>query len=149
VPASRNLAVRQAKQTTVLVDAGGTAQAIKPLNRLEVPSSDPVSQTTEWRMDLPAKEASTLLPGQQLRVRFAVEGAGTAGARLLVPARAVVRRGELSGVYVQNGTGFVLRAVRLGAESPEGTEVLTGLRAGEVVATDPLRAARTPATQPQ
>lgn len=144
VPASRSPAVRQSKQTTVLVESGGTLQSLTPLNRLEVPSSDPVSQTTEWRMDLPAKEAAALLPGQQLRVRFAMD-AGAAGTRLLVPAAAVVRRGELNAVYVASGAQFVLRAVRLGQDlGPLGVEVLSGLRAGEVVATDTVRAAQAP-----
>ncbi len=146
VPASRSLAVRQAKQTAVLVDTGsGTLQSIAPLNRLEVPSSDPVSQTTEWRMDLPAKEAAALLPGQQVRVSFTGAEAAPAASRLLVPASAVVRRGELSAVYVASGKTFALRAVRLGREGADGVEVLAGLRAGEVVATDPVRAAQTPA----
>ena len=147
VPASRTAAVRQARQTVVVVDSGtGTPQSITPLNRVEVPSSDPVSQTTEWRMDLPAKEAAALVPGQQVRVQFAVAG-GSGGARLLVPASAVVRRSELTAVYVASGKTFALRAVRLGADlGGEGIEVLTGLRAGEVVATNPLRAAQPDAT---
>jgi RND family efflux transporter MFP subunit len=145
VPASRSAAVRQAKQTAVVVDSGNAAaQSITPLNRLEVPSSDPVSQTTEWRMDLPAQASANLLPGQQVRVQFAVEG--STGARLVVPASAVVRRGELSAVYVASGQGFALRAVRLGNTSPAGVEVLSGLRAGEVVATDPVRASQRNAT---
>lgn len=143
VPASRTQAVRQAKLTSVLVDNGpDTPQSISPLNRLEVPSSDPVSQTTEWRMDLPTKETSNLLPGQQVRVRFTGAEATSTRSRLLVPAAAVVRRGELSAVYIVSGKGFALRAVRLGREGPEGVEVLAGLRAGEVVATDTLRAAQ-------
>ena len=143
VPASRSQAVRQSRQTTVLVDAGGTPLRITPLNRLEVPSSDPVSQTTEWRLDLPAKESAALLPGQQVRVHFAAE-AGSSNTRLLIPTAAVVHRGELNAVYVQTANGFALRAVRLGGESPEGVEVLTGLRAGEAVATDTVRAAQAP-----
>ena len=148
VPASRSQAVRQAKQTAVLVENGsGTMQSIAPLNRLEVPSSDPVSQTTEWRMDLPTKEAAALLPGQQVRVTFTGADANAATTpRLLVPAAAVVHRGELSAVYVASGKTFALRAVRLGRASSEGVEVLAGLRAGEVVATDPVRAAQADAT---
>jgi RND family efflux transporter MFP subunit len=143
VPASRNLAVRQARQTAVLVDAGGTLQSITPLNRLELPGSDPVSQTSEWRMDLPARASAALVPGQQLRVRFALDTAPTA-ARLQVPTAAVVRRGELNAVYVASGASFALRAVRLGqALGADSVEVLAGLRAGEVVATDTLRAAQT------
>jgi RND family efflux transporter MFP subunit len=147
VPASRTQAVRSAKQTSVLIDNGTAAQSITPLNRLKVPSSDPVSQTTEWRLDLPAKETSALLPGQQVRVNFAVDGAN-ASPRLTVPASAIVRRGELQAVYVASpNNSFALRAVRLGASAgPAGMEVLSGLRAGEVVATDPLRAAQAGAT---
>jgi hypothetical protein len=143
VPASRSQAIRQAKQTSVLVENGqDKVQSITPLNRLEVPASDPVSQTTEWRMDLPAKEAADLLPGQQVRVRFAGAGMAATSNRLMIPSAAVVRRGELSAVYVASGKGFALRAVRLGRESADGAEVLAGLRAGEVVATDPVRAAQ-------
>jgi RND family efflux transporter MFP subunit len=146
VPASRSQAIRQAKQTSVLVENGqGTIQAITPLNRLEVPSSDPVSQTTEWRMDLPAKEAANLLPGQQVRVSFSAEGAA-ASSSLVVPNAAVVHRGELRAVYVVSGKGFALRAVRLGRDlGAQGIEVLAGLRTGDVVATDPLRAAQSDA----
>jgi RND family efflux transporter MFP subunit len=147
VPASRTAAVRLAQQTMVLVDSSsGAAQGIAPLRRTEVPSSDPVSQTTEWRMDLPAKEAAALVPGQQVRVRFAL-GGKPGGERLLVPAAAVVRRGELTAVYVAAGKAFALRAVRLGADlGAEGIEVLSGLRAGELVAADPLRASQADAT---
>ncbi len=144
VPASRSQAVRQAKQTSVMVGSGasGANQSITPLNRLEVPASDPVSQTTEWRMDLPAKEAAALLPGQQVRVSFALE-ANAAVARLLVPASAVVRRGELTAVYVAANQHFALRSVRLGADlGSQGLEVLSGLRAGEWVATDTVRASQ-------
>jgi hypothetical protein len=49
----------------------------------------------------------------------------------------------LSAVYVASGAQFALRAVRLGADlGAAGVEVLSGLRAGEVVATDTLRAAQ-------
>jgi hypothetical protein len=76
-------------------------------------------------------------------VRFGVDSTPAASARLLVPSAAVVRRGELSAVYVASGAQFALRAVRLGADlGAAGVEVLSGLRAGEVVATDTLRAAQ-------
>jgi hypothetical protein len=65
---------------------------------------------------------------------------------LVVPAAAVVRRGELRAVYVVSGKGFALRAVRLGRDlGAQGIEVLSGLRTGDVVATDPLRAAQSDA----
>ena len=60
-----------------------------------------------------------------------------------MPPAAVLRRGELTAVYVAsaNRSGFVLKAVRLGADhGPEGTEVLAGLDASELVALDPVKA---------
>lgn len=143
VPASRVAAVRAALQVAILVQ-GDTSevQGVTPLNRLEVPSFDPVSQTSEWRFDLPAKEAATLIPGQQIRVRFsAAESAGS--QKLLLPSSAIVRRGELTAVYVQAGTAFALRAVRLGrAQEAQNTEVLSGLKPGDVVALDPVAASK-------
>ena len=93
-------------------------------------------------MDLPAKEAASLLPGQQVRVSFSVESTPSS-ARFLVPASAVIRRNELSAVYVVTSQHFALRAVRFGADlGSQGVEVLSGLRAGEWVATDTLRASQ-------
>jgi RND family efflux transporter MFP subunit len=142
VPASRAQSVGSAPQTRVLVDApaGGAGQTITPVSRTSVPSADPVSQTMEWRLELPAKEAAQLVPGQQVRVNFS-QLAGDSGSRLVVPAEAVVRRGELTAVYVVSGNGFALRAVRLGRnQGADGVEVFSGLVAGELVALDPNRA---------
>lgn len=140
VPASRTQAVRTAKQTEILVqDDGNVSRSIAPVNVSVVPSADPVSQTSEWRYDLPAKDAATLMPGQQIRARFATGQAGTSA--LLVPQVAVVRRGELTAVYVGSGNTFALRAVRLGSVQGESVEVLSGLKQGDVVALDPVRAA--------
>ncbi len=141
VPASRNLSARSASQTTVQVDDGsGSTLAIAPVSRSAIPSADPVAQTTEWRLELPAKEAASLVPGQQVRVQFA-QGQSSTVSRIVVPRAAVVRRGELTAVYVVSGTGFALRAVRLGAvQAGESVEVLAGLVPGDQVATDPVRA---------
>ena len=64
--------------------------------------------------------------------------------KLLIPQSAVVRRGELTAVYVVSGKAFALRAVRLGQPQASGEmEVLSGLGPSDVVATDPLKAAQT------
>jgi membrane fusion protein, multidrug efflux system len=64
-----------------------------------------------------------------------------------VPASALLRRGELVGVYVVatrgegKPEGFALRTVRTGAVHGEaGVEILAGLKAGDRVALDPVRA---------
>lgn len=141
VPASRTVAVRTAAQTQVqMEDAQGVVQWVAPTARSAVPSADPVSQTTEWRLELPTKESADLVPGQQVRVRFAQAQTGMV-PKLLLPREALVRRGELTAVYVATPSGFTLRAVRLGADQgADGIEVLAGLSAGDAVALDPIRA---------
>jgi len=142
VPASRSQMAQSASQTTIKVDDGqGKPVWITPVNRLVIPSADPVSQTTEWRLDLPAKEASSLVPGQQVRVQFLQSQTTSQSAKLTVPAAALVRRGELTAVYVANEKGFSLRAVRIGSQQGvDSVEVLSGLLEGDTVALDPVRA---------
>ena len=111
---------------------------LTPTQTQLMPAADAASQTVEWRLDLPPGASARLTPGQQLRVR--VTGAGTL-SRLVLPESAVLRRGELNAVYVAAESGFRLRAVRLGAARPGlGIEVLAGLRSGERVARDAVRA---------
>jgi RND family efflux transporter MFP subunit len=138
VPASLADSTRSAKEVLVqLSDANGDSKWVAPVKRSAMPAADPVSQTVVWRLDLSAQAAQNLLPGQQLRVRFV----GGQAQRTVVPAAAVLRRGELTAVYVASERGFVLRAVRLGADhGAEGVEIVAGLSAGEQVATDPVRA---------
>ena len=140
VPVSRAAQAQAANQVEVLMPlSNGSAQWIRPVSRSSVPTADPVSQTIEWRLELPPEAAKTLLPGQQVSVRFA---AGQA-QRMVVPSRAVLRRGELTAVYVASGKGFVLKAVRLGPDhGADGVEVAVGLTAGDQVALDPVRAGR-------
>jgi hypothetical protein len=53
---------------------------------------------------------------------------------ILIPAAAVLRQSDLTGVRVRTAGGAELRWVRLGATRSDGTvEVLSGLRPGEVV----------------
>lgn len=147
VPASRAQAVRSASQTQVQVDSAvGAATWITPVTRAAVPSADPVSQTTEWRLDLAAADSGNLLPGQQVRVRFSKAQASSESPKLLIPQAAVVRRGELTAVYVVVNGAFLLRAVRLGANlGADGVEVLAGVASGEAIALDPIRAGFTKA----
>ena len=56
---------------------------------------------------------------------------------LLVPARAVVRQGDLTGVRVRTADGSVLRWVRLGETRDGAVEVLAGLEAGDVILVPP------------
>jgi RND family efflux transporter MFP subunit len=138
VPASQADSARAAQEVQVqLIEANGASQWVQPVKRSTMPAADPVSQTVVWRLDLSSSAAQKLIPGQQVRVRFV----GSQAQRTVVPAQAVLRRGELTAVYVVSERGFVLRAVRLGADHGEqGVEIVAGLTAGERVALDPVRA---------
>lgn len=139
---SQSALARQAGVVELLLPDG---RRVAPLRRTELAAADPVSQTIEWRLDLPASANESLRPGQTLRVSFAGAASAASAAaevpRLRLPRAAVLRRGELDAVYVVDGPRFALRAVRLGASPTAGlVEVLSGLRAGEWVAADALRA---------
>lgn len=105
-----------------------------------IPVADSRSHTTRVRLDLP--EAAGLLPGQYARALI-VTGRTRA---LSIPDSTVLRRGEVTAVYVLDANGRAqLRQVRLG--EPAGdveygpiVEVLAGLKAGERIALDPVRA---------
>lgn len=112
---------------------------VEPLRWQLLPSVDPATHTMEIRLDLPAGTAAA--PG--MFARAWLPGAGAQPAPLWVPAKVVVRRAELTGVYVLDAEGRpLLRQVRLGPVQGERVEVLAGLAAGERVALEPQAAAR-------
>jgi RND family efflux transporter MFP subunit len=102
-----------------------------------VPSADPRTHTTQVRLDLPV-DAKGLLPGVFARAHFVVGSA----PRLMVPRAAVLYRSEVTAVYVVDEKGTPhLRQVRIGSASDEkSVEVLAGLRPGEKVAIEPVKA---------
>jgi RND family efflux transporter MFP subunit len=101
------------------------------------PFAEAQSHTYRVRLNLaPGQEG--LLPGMYAKVAFFMDEE----ARTVIPARALVQRGELDAVYVVATDGRIaLRQVRVGRRVDENTvEVLAGLDAGERVALDPIRA---------
>jgi hypothetical protein len=109
------------------------------------PAATAGSNTVRVRVELPRAVAG-LYPGMFAKVGFGIGGV----APLMVPAGAVVRRSEVTAVYVVAGDGLpVFRQVRLGRRSGDGFEVLAGVSAGEHVALDPMAALERLATQRQ
>lgn len=102
-----------------------------------LPAADPRTHTVRVRVDLPP-DATGVLPGMYARVHFSTGEA----PRIAVPSGAILRRGELTGVYVADGSGgFALRQIRAGELLVDGrVEVLAGLAGGETVALDPVQA---------
>lgn len=151
VPSSLSAQARAATTAEVLLPAvrSGAAAAtaneprwVVPAGRTELPGADAVAQTVEWRLELPAAASAGLVPGIAVRVRFsgAAVPATDAAPRLAIPLAAVLRRGELTAVYAVQGSQFVLKPVRLGATQGSQVEVVAGLRTGERIALDPVRA---------
>lgn len=142
VPASQAAVAKSATAVEVQLP---DQRWVTPAKRIDLPTADPVSQTVEWRLDLNAADSAAWMPGQNVRVRFAgsqppASNPSAGGTAALVPAQAVVRRGELTAVYVARDDHFALRAVRTGARQGDRIEVLTGLQGGERVAVDGVKA---------
>lgn len=105
--------------------------------RVEVlPTFDARSHTVAVRVYLP-EAAAGIMPGMAARVHF-VAGHAT---KLTLPPAAVVRRGEVSAVYVIDAQGAPhLRQVRLGEAVAGGElEVMAGLAAGDKVSLEPVK----------
>lgn len=131
-------AIRKYRKARVLVpDEAGRPRSI-PAERLTFfPYAHGQTNTFDVRVELP-ENVKGLFPGMFVKVAF-VTGEQK---RLVIPARAVVYRSEVRGVYVVDEQGGIhFRAVRPGRITPDGKIViLAGLRPGERVALDPIKA---------
>jgi RND family efflux transporter MFP subunit len=136
----QTVAALLAKDAVPQAELPGAGGRVTPVKAQLLPTVDPTTHTQELRLDLPAGVQGAT-PG--LFARAWLPLAGTAEARLYVPAKAVLRRAELTAVYVVGAGGKpLLRQVRLGRPEGDRVEVLSGLAAGERVALDPQAAAR-------
>ncbi len=105
--------------------------------RVEVlPTADAQTHVVRARVVLPADAGA--VPGMFARVHFVVGQA----KKLVLPQKAVLRRGEVTAVYIQDSQGKLsLRQLRLGESLADGlVEVLAGVTAGEKVVLDPVQA---------
>lgn len=102
-----------------------------------LPTVEGRTHTATVRAYLPEK-IDGVRPGMFARLHLLTGAA----KKIVVPAGAVVRRGEVSLIYVLDDKSAPrLRQVRLGeAQAGGDIEVLAGLAAGETIALDPIRA---------
>lgn len=131
VPQSMFHAVRTIGKAFVYIDG----QRIAAEGLTFFPVADDEANTFRVRVELPESSA-TVYPGMFVKVGFVVGET----KRLLVPTATVLRRSELSAVYVVTTDQVVLRQIRLGRRYGENTEVLAGLSEGEMVSLDPVSA---------
>jgi RND family efflux transporter MFP subunit len=124
--------VRKTKTATVITDQGRVAPASMTL----FPFADTATNTFKVRLELPEGQFA-LYPGMFVKVAFIVGDS----KRLLIPTAALIRRSEVTGVYVVGENRSVrLRQIRVGSQFDDKSEVLAGLTAGEQIAVDPVQA---------
>jgi len=135
VPSSRLSEIKPGNRAWIEVPT--TGKWIEARSITVVPSADPRTHSGQVRLDLPT-DVSGIFPGVFARAHFVVGRE----PRLMVPREAIVRRSELTAVYVVPDRGAPqLRQVRVGTATDEtGIEVLAGVRPGEKVALDPVKA---------
>lgn len=135
---SQDLALIVRQRAAAVVYAG--ERRISARNVTVYPRAAAESAAYRVRVDLP-DDTSGLLPGMFVRIGF-VTGDET---QILLPASAIVERGEVTGVYVFQPAGqgrTVFRQVRVGHAGGDRVEILAGIAAGEQVAIDPQAALR-------
>ncbi len=130
--------IANAKTADVLLPTLGTTLTATRLTVL--PAADARLLSTQVRADLPAQVPATTVPGTAAKVLLPTGSA----RKLVMPASAVFRRGELTATRVVTADGRVqLRQIRVGEPAGNGlVEVLAGLDAGERVQTAAALAAR-------
>lgn len=107
-----------------------------------LPTADAISHQIQVRITLPQNLTEGLTkpsPGTFARLSVPITGKRDT-AQLQVPSAAVMRRGELSVLYVVINGSAQLRQVRLGQTRGDFIEIVSGVEAGEQVALNPLAA---------
>jgi RND family efflux transporter MFP subunit len=133
VPQSDVEAIRRHGRAAVLLADGRRVAA----QRVVVfPFADPKTHSFRVRVELPETDTG-LQPGMTVKTAFMLGE----GERLSVPQSALLRRSEVTAVYVLGANGRIgLRQLRLGHRFDDRVEVLAGLDDGETIVSDPLAA---------
>lgn len=100
------------------------------------PAQDPSSRRTRVELRFAGdggEGAAGFVPGSYARLEREAPGTST----VWIPADAVIRRGQLAGVFTLDGEALDLRWVRLGLRRGATVEVLTGIEPGQLVVRRP------------
>lgn len=141
VPQSQVSALK--KGAVIEVEIPGAPDSVGRQNSARMillPVADATSHVVQVRVALP-QTSRDLSPGMFARVRLPLTAIHS-DTRIRIPAKSVIRRSELTAVYVLGSDGRPqLRQVRLGHLLGADVEIFSGLQAGEKVVVDPLAAA--------
>jgi multidrug efflux pump subunit AcrA (membrane-fusion protein) len=125
--------VKPGQQVSATIPAHG-AESLEGTVRTVVPAADPRSRSFLVKVDLPKDLPAK--SGMFARVRIPISQTRL----LLVPSKAVVRQGQLTGLFIVDAEGIAhFRLIRLGRAFEESVEVLSGLNPGDrfVAQSDP------------
>ena len=134
VPQNMINEVRKAENVSIET-AGGS---LIPVSKKTVfPYAEPASHTFRVRLEF-SPDSQGLFPGMFVKAVFEIGQQPV----LVVPTASIVRRSELTAVYVLSADGKPgLRAIRKGRDLADGNSiVLAGLQQGEQVVIDPVAA---------
>jgi RND family efflux transporter MFP subunit len=132
VDEARASLVQPGQLVSVRIDSAAGNDGWSNTHVTEIARVDHVSHTFLVKIDLPAK--TDVRSGLFGRARFT----GPTRRALTVPNTALVRRGQLTCVYVVDGEQRArLRPVSRGTSDRDRAEVLAGLREGDAIVTDP------------
>jgi multidrug efflux pump subunit AcrA (membrane-fusion protein) len=127
VEESRVAQIRIGQSARIEVDAL-QGMTIEGIVREIIPSSDPATRTYTVKLQF-----KTVLPSDRVvRSGFFGRAFFPAGERqaLVIPESAVVRRGQLEGVYIVENGAALLRLVKTGKHYDDRVEIISGLSAG-------------------
>ena len=129
--------IRSKQQARVIIDRT-SGKSVMAESLTISPYADPVTHSFTVRVNLPAGDHQ-IYPGMFVKVGFVLDEI----QQLIVPASAISRRSEVSAVYVADEQKRLhYRQVRVGRRYGENEVViLAGLKTGEHVALDPIKAA--------
>ena len=134
VPQSLIEPIRKLKKAQIILNSG---EIINSQQLTIFPYADELSHTFRVRVELP-ESVQGLYPGMLLKVGFIVEEK----SELTIPVTAMVHRGEMYIVYMQNENGQIsMRQIRPGPQIGDGQMIVNaGLIEGEKIFLDPLAA---------
>ena len=131
--------IRLGDSVGVLIDASGPGEWGGKVAEIS-PASDPASRSGIVKINLVPKDRKKA-PQPFLRSGLFGKARFSSGQRTLIaiPAKAMVQRGQLQGVYVVDSANIArLRLIQVGKSYGEGVEVLAGLREGEKILVEGL-----------
>jgi RND family efflux transporter MFP subunit len=85
------------------------------------------------KLAIPAAISKSIFPGMYATITFNNAEATAAATGMYVPTKSIIKKDQLSGVYVYANNKAYLRWLKVGNENNEYTEVLTGLKARDTI----------------